>query len=447
MTSGMKSGPMVGIVWLASCALAFGLGALLFSSSPAPVKESAPPPPVPDYVPPGLSETVAESPGASAGDASANLTESAPDGTAAADRKVARSGGAGLQRLVSAALNDTDPDSGARLRDLARGLDLDQVKAGIEQLAGMPAGPQTGRLQSLLVGRWAQLDPLRALAYARGVTAPMARAELRDTAMRSWAQVEPMQALVYADLNPDGDLPRHRFDLVFDGVNKAPTADALFFLQNVDAEKYAPRIMDTVFNLFQRSPDEVVRWAEQLPTGRLRDDAVDRIIDHWARYDPAAAKQWMDAHIAPEFRPRANIELAESWARVNPVAAQQWYDQLPDDQRQPEIRNRIFRRWMEFESPTAIQWLDTQTPSPDKDPLYQMASERANHQEPKVAAAWAERISDAKNRNRALEGVAWHWGRHDPAAMREYVAGSAMADDQKKRLLQYAEKRLQEKPQ
>lgn len=446
MTGRARSKSWTGVLWPASCALAFGAGALLFSSSP---KSEGGPAAAFDAGLDGGPEPaeVAGTGSGFGGPAPADAPRAAADGASSGDAASARAGRSGLQRLMSAALGDTSADSGAQLRALADTLSLDDVQAGLDRIGSLPPGPQSRRLESLLVDRWAQLEPLKALEYARNVSAPMVREELRMTALQAWARVEPMQALVYADLNPDGDLPRNRLDVIFDGVRRAPPADALLFLQNIDAEKYAPRIMDTVFELYRRSPDEVVRWAEQLPAGRLRDDAFERIIDHWARYDPAGAQQWMDSRIAPEFRTRANIELAESWARLDPRAAEQWYETLPDPQRDPEIRNRIFRRWMEFESPTAIQWLDGQPPSRDKDPLYEMAVERANHQEPKVAAAWAERITDDKHRNRALEGVAWHWGRHDPAAMRDYVAASGMADDQKKRLTQYAEKRLQEQAQ
>ena len=434
MTVTARSKSWAGVLWPVSCALAFGAGALVFSPSSSPDPEGGPAAGASDAGLEGGPGPAVAGTGTGPGwstpaDAPTRGTEAAMPGETASDR----AGRSGLQRLMSAALTDTSADAGAQLRAMADSLGLDDVREGLDRLGALPPGPQSRRLESLLVDRWAQLEPLRALDYARNVSAPMVREELRMTALQAWARVEPMQALVYADLNPDGDLPRNRLDLVFEGVRRAPPADALLFLQNLDAAKYAPRIMDTVFELYRRAPGEVVGWAEGLPAGRLRDDAFERIIDHWARYDPAGAQQWMDAHIAPEFRTRANIELAESWARLDPNAAQQWYERLPDNQREPEIRNRIFRRWMEFESPGAIQWLDGQTPSRDKDPLYEMAVERANHQEPKVAAAWAERITDDKHRNRALEGVAWHWGRHDPAGMRDYVAASGMADDQKKR--------------
>ena len=59
----------------------------------------------------------------------------------------------------------------------------------------------------------------------------------------------------------------------------------------------------------------------------------------------------------------------------------------------------------------------------------------ASHSDPATAAAWAEALSDERQRNARLENIARNWLSQDDAAARDWIAKSALPDDVKKRLL------------
>ena len=324
-------------------------------------------------------------------------------------------------------------------------LNAEEVRTAIERVRALPPGPDRARVEDQLLQRWAQLEPLKAMEWLNQYPEPLRRHDLKQQALLGWAQVEPMQALVYAELNPDGGLPGSRIGDVFQGALQADTATAMIFLQRLDLQKYAGQAQELIWNLYGRDPDAVVSAVEGLPPGPLRQQSIDRIIDHWARYDPAAARTWMDRVVPPEHLLSAQIELGESWARVDPRAASDWFAQLPPEQQNPVILDRIVRRWIEYEPQSGAEWLRTQPVTPLLDNSRSAYIHGLARRNPDIAIQWVQTISDERRRAGTEEHVAWDWYRRDPNAALEYVMGSGMPESKKKQFADRAERDRRER--
>lgn len=76
------------------------------------------------------------------------------------------------------------------------------------------------------------------------------------------------------------------------------TADAIAYLAEPKAEgKSGERatLMTLVFmsRWGDRDPGEASRWAQSLPQGELRTDAINSLAGKWSEYDPAEARRWI----------------------------------------------------------------------------------------------------------------------------------------------------------
>ncbi|HWB03674.1 MAG TPA: hypothetical protein VG796_11670 [Verrucomicrobiales bacterium] len=317
-------------------------------------------------------------------------------------------------------------------------------KAKVLDIEAMPPGPQRKQAWLNLMKEWAAVDGEAALTAAAAITEPLLRYEMRETALRHWAAANPEAAWKYAKENPKGDLPDERMDLVWEGLGRGDAATSLAFLEKHSKDLENSGGYTQVFDdLYERgNHDQLVAWAEKMPAGRMRDMAANRIIDRWARYDPLAAKEWMERNVTTKDNlVPARVELAESWARVNPEKAIQWANSLPANQRETEYYNRIYNRWIQYDRNAAAKYLASQPPSPQLDRPVERYTYEVMRQNPAETMPWAESISDQKRRWEAITRVADIWRKRDPAALQNYVMAGSFNEDQRRQLLRIETKK------
>lgn len=309
----------------------------------------------------------------------------------------------------------------------------------LAEIQAMPPGVKRNTALFKLMRHWAAADGPGALAAAATITEPKLRSELRETALRSWASASPAAAWQAASENKNGDLPDSRMELVFAGFGRSDPAKVLAFFDTHGKEMLAhgDRAALVMDELYERGHhDALVGWADKMPPGKLRDLCANRILDRWARYDPLAAKSWMEQNPgAKENLVPARVELAESWARVNPAAALQWANSLPENQRDSEYYSRIYGRWIQYDRNAAANYLASQPLSPALDRPIERYTYEVMRQNPADTMPWAESISDGKRRWEAISRVAEVWRRRDPAALANYVSAGNFSAEQQQKLL------------
>lgn len=416
-----------GVFLIAGLAAGYAIGRLADSSRP----------PVPPEAAPAAAE---ETPGP----AIPARTGTTPDPVASEEEhrllrpaRRARAGSPIDDFFTQLATTQVNPDDPRGLDATAR-MSVEEVRAALDRIREMDPGPARIMAENALVRRWAQLEPLKTLEWIKDVREPARRHDLKREILLGWAATEPLQALVYVEMEsdkPDGERLRN----VFEGAKSADAETAMAFLSRIDETKYGRAAAEIVGHQFTRDPEIVLGRIESMPDGPLKQMSVDRVVDQWARYDPASAKAWMEAHVTPETRLSAHVELGESWARVDPQGATAWFQHLPADQQNPRILDRIVRRWIQYEPETGTEWLRGQPPSPVFD---NPRTERAMHAartDPAEALAWVQTISDPNRRTSTEEHVAWQWFSRDRTAAVDYVlTRSGLSDASKRRFAERA---------
>jgi hypothetical protein len=323
----------------------------------------------------------------------------------------------------------------------AAGLSAAQVREALERLAQLPPSPKRGEAERLLLRRWGQLDAEAALQWVSTIPEPARRNSLRQQVIQGWASVNPGQALAYLEqqLQVSGSAVRARE--VFEGVQHADDATALTFFSSLDVKKYGEEAANLIWMLFGRNPDQVASFVATLPEGDLKRLAVDRVIDHWARYDPWAAKAWMERVVPPEAGASARLELGESWARVDPAGAVRWFLELPPEQQERRTLDRILYRWLAEDPGSCSEWLATQPPTPWLDSARSYRAQQIARRDPAAAMEWVHGIADPKQRERLEEQLVWEWYRRDRTATVDYVLHrSGLSESARRRILERAQK-------
>lgn len=315
--------------------------------------------------------------------------------------------------------------------DLVESMDLDQVRTSAEMLAQLDATPSQVAALEAVLERWAQLDPLEAMAFASGVQAPKRRHDAKLSVLRGWGGSDPASALDYLKDNPhETDMAEARA-AVFDGLGKGDIGVALNFLEsdNKPNSKYASEAYYVVQELFLRSDREVIDWVGNLTQGPLRDRAIWSLMDEWARYDPESARIWLESQDGEAHKHEARVELGESWARVDPQAALGWASGIDADPRTTKsIRERIFTRWLQYDLQSAAEYLVSQDPAPELDHAFELYISRARHYDPEATMVWAESITDPGKRVRAMKQVASVWKNRDREAFDAYLHNSGLSE-------------------
>jgi hypothetical protein len=326
--------------------------------------------------------------------------------------------------------------------------DLAALRRQWERARMMPLGPERNRQMTEALADLAELDPKFALAEAGTIEEVRLRREAQERVIRTMGESNPELAWELLSNAPnDGSLPRDRIELMLDGIASGDAQRALDFLWNHRDElgPYRNDAQAALDEIYQNGGhDELKSWVEAMPEGKWRDAATNRFIDQWARYDPAAAKAWMESQNIPASNlPAARVELAESWARVRPHEAIEWVRGLPENAQSRELYDAVFRQWISYDRNVAADWLANQPPSPMLDRPIERYTWQVMEIDPQNSMPWAESITDEGRRFRMMSEIAERWGRRDPLGLANFVASRDLPAQQKQRLLRSVQPRRQ----
>jgi hypothetical protein len=169
------------------------------------------------------------------------------------------------------------------------------------------------------------------------------------------------------------------------------------------------------------SPQAALAWAEKFPALSGRQMAMKMAWVGWAEKDPIAA--------AAALKDRKGLDsdifesVGHAWSRTDPEAALAWAQSITDK----PSRDRALRSI----------YLDVEKLGPDKarslvesigdvplrsDYAGRVAEQLAKSGDVSDALAWAQKLSDAESRARAVNQVVQQWVEVDPAAATRYAA-------------------------
>jgi hypothetical protein len=265
----------------------------------------------------------------------------------------------------------------------------DDIKAALELIAKEGNGRFRVTEQSMLLQKWAQIDPKAAAAFA-STQRDFSRFTGMNAVLRTWLKSNPEDAIAWAEQN---GLQNQEGNQNNRGAGRGGPEDgnwAIATLMGPLAQQNLERAME----LAKNQPDSRAR-------GRMIDNVVDEML---AQRGMDAAKNAMLDLPDDAFRASMAGRLVEKMmANADPkdVAAQAW--NFPSGETRERAMSEVIRRIADKDPVAAATLLQQFGNSPDLDsPKRDLAFASAG-KDPEGSIIWAQSITDKKQQLETLQ--------------------------------------------
>jgi hypothetical protein len=285
--------------------------------------------------------------------------------------------------------------------------------------------------------------------------------------MKHWAELDPRAAADW--LGNDGAAVRRQEEvnavaIVWSGRSLPDTLEWLRKLPE-DGERN-PGLLAVAYELARSEPMDAFKVAEELPDGDVRDELINHTASQWAGKNPREAAAWAGKVPDEELKQRllaaittawadsdppeaakmaasmaggrpqedAVVGVVQRWVQSEPQDAASWVLQFPDGQLKDTAVAELVRLWADKDQEEAGKWVSGLGPAV-RDHAVAAYADKLALSSPKSAAAWAEIIGDEVLRFHQMESVGTAWKASDPEAAREWIAGTALPEKIKARIL------------
>ena len=301
-------------------------------------------------------------------------------------------------------------------------LDAEGLAAAAKWLDDQPGeGRGPGRfgdrmLETLLLNTWGKKDPEAALAWTKE------RGGFGNFAVLSaWAEIDPQKAAAWAVANPSENRGPGGF-----GGRGGPGG----------GENENWNMLGVVSGALKGDPGAAVNLVQSMSEGRIRNQALDMVIDELYRTNPQDAKD-LAAKMTDEAMKASVVErVANRMAREDPAQAIAYAMALPAGAAgRTQAIAEVVDEWAESDPDAAGQWLNQQPKSAETDEARRNYAMEIRRTDPEAAVAWANTITDDAQREQTVMRVALDWMRRDQEAAKAWVESQPNASEALKNMV------------
>jgi hypothetical protein len=150
------------------------------------------------------------------------------------------------------------------------------------------------------------------------------------------------------------------------------------------------------------------------------------VYNQWATYQPQAALAALEKIPDTAACLEARAGLFAGWSNSDPALLVSYAQTLPTGDTRLQALNEGLSQWVQRDPVAASAWMDKFDPSPDLDAgaAAVAIAPALVAKKPDVAVSWAESITDPELRANTLLDLIQLWAQHDPNAARHYAATS-----------------------
>jgi hypothetical protein len=366
------------------------------------------------------------------------------------------------------------------LLSLVKGLDAKGVEIALAEVRGMGRGMDQFMSTNLLMARYAEIDPEKALKFASEASG-FERMMGTTSILRTWAAKDPRAAgeyLVGTVLDSgvdDWQMRRSAASIASEWVRQDPDAalswakglpeevrgDALNnVLQHFTAEnplkaaeiamglegESQERALRSIADQWSRThPEAALKWAATLE-GDTQIEAMEEVLENWAGQDPDAAVAYVGT-LSDGVQERFFPEVAERWARRDATSAQaaaEWVSDFPESEGRERATGEVMEAWMRSDPTAASTWLGEQPAGGSKDRgIVSLLNDRQLREDPATAVVWADQISDEPQRSEQVQRSTRRWLASDRDSAVEYIESSqSLNAEQKSELMSLTAEQL-----
>jgi len=221
------------------------------------------------------------------------------------------------------------------LQMFVAGLDSADVSEAVQILQEILLSNPTaaGRnLQIQLLGRWTELNPLQALAWANVTLSGRSRERYLNHMAGTWATSDLPNAVAWARQLPQG---AERDGVLTRMADKGAATDpvgALTLVSTLPASSSRDELVaNAVGQWASKSPIDAAAWATRIPDETEKAKVTSAIAIEWANSDPVRAARLAVGSLPPgQLQILTTLAIVERFAQSDMDGATAWVTQFPE---------------------------------------------------------------------------------------------------------------------
>lgn len=285
-----------------------------------------------------------------------------------------------------------------------------------------------------IAGQLSKTSLDQAIAVASGIQSESARADAMANIGAELGRIDPKKALSWAQSLQDPDEKSAAVEEVMWSMSESDPVAAADQIRQLNNAEILENVGGSIAeSLADKDPARAVGWAEAIPVGAARDEAMSGALAGWARKDPQAAFQYLQSREAKN--PSAAESLFEEWATNSPDAAAKQAAQIADSGLRERALVGAVNGWLNNGDPQAVeQWVDALPPSRARDAASGAIVDSLSTDEPQSAWDRALTIKDPQVRQEAVLSAFSGLAQSDPNSARGALANQGLTPDERKLL-------------
>jgi hypothetical protein len=267
---------------------------------------------------------------------------------------------------------------------------------------------------------WANKAPLEAVEHLATITSRENRRNAINGLAQTWASKDPQGAADWAIALSNRNERRQALQGIMRNVSDLTKGTQLLDKLALKGKDRQTAINALAGNAFQADIKSALAWTQTLsPTERSQ--VIANQLYHITQVDPERARQLYDARTDGQLRHGTN-QLARALARKDLANAQDWADSLPPGNARREAIQGIVAELQRTDPQASAEYLERVGLSGRITYFAEEVVSAWFDRDPSAAKTWATSQTDLDVRKRLTYAMVSHWSREDPAGAAAFSA-------------------------
>lgn len=313
---------------------------------------------------------------------------------------------------------------------------LQALEAKARQLDGSARAKEEIHLVTPLIRLLSTNDYAELWTILPGLRTAELRDELQKRLLQSWSRLDPGAALKAVQSLGKVEPTDWRINTVLSGwAEKEPDAALAWVRRTLPGDQQKGALLAVIEGWSEADPKSAAQLLAGLPGSGDKWTAALELLNKLAPLDPNAALNLLDQTGLSDFRDQGFAFVAEVRAAESTPDALAWAQTLSNEKDKQTALRAVVSRLAATRPEQATEFLSSQPDSKQRDELAGALAETWARQDPTCASSWVSRLPDGRLRQEAAAGLERSWAPQDPEAAASFVLNSLSPGETRTALL------------
>lgn len=244
------------------------------------------------------------------------------------------------------------------------------------------------------------------------------KSNLLNIALKSWAAEDPQAAMNYAQALPKGEERRQALLGVLGEWAGTDLVSAQNWVNAQTGSIKKDAQKILISSVAEKNPDQVLAMI-QAGTFKYSADVSYSLFEEMAARDPVGMISRAESMPKGVLKTLAFDSIAREWAKQDGIAAMGWAQQLPAGKLKMDTTAQLMDAWAIQDFDSASAWIKQQPAGPDRDSFIERVSN--GYHDPQDSIALALLMSPGNSQDGVLSYIAMQWATFDSTAAQAWA--------------------------